>query len=151
MIESFGARISRLRAAYGWTQQELAERIAVSRVAISHWEMGLGVPSERTVTLLAGVFKQEPWELVADSTYPAGKAARLPLVAARYTVVEHELCLLDRDLHWLDQLHDARLTFDTCQAWLDRLSALDASVLDPRERQLLATARDRLLRVTSDQ
>ena len=37
-------------------------------------------PGERTVALLAGVFKVEPHELVADTNYPAAKAERLPVV-----------------------------------------------------------------------
>ncbi len=58
--ESFGKRIARLRQQRGWTQERLAERLAVSRVAVSHIEMGLSIPSERTVVLLAGLFDTEP-------------------------------------------------------------------------------------------
>ena len=72
--------IARLRHELGWTQQELAERLAISRVAVSHLESGTSVPSERTITLLAGVFKLEPHELVADTGYPIAKAERLPVV-----------------------------------------------------------------------
>jgi transcriptional regulator with XRE-family HTH domain len=141
MTETLGARLSRLRAALGWTQQELADRIAVSRVAVSHFEMDLAVPSERTVALLAGVFKQDPLALVAGTYYPSAKADRLPLVAARYTEVEKELCLLERDLQWLARLRDRRLTFDTCHGWLDRLTALEAATLDKHEQQSLDGAR----------
>ena len=140
MTETLGTRLSRLRATHGWTQQELADRVAVSRVAISHFEMDLAVPSERTIALLAGVFKQEPLALVADTYYPSGKAERLPLVVAWYTEVEKELCLLERDLQWLARLRDRRLTFDTCHAWIDRLAALDDTA-DKHERQLLDAAR----------
>jgi hypothetical protein len=67
----------------------------VSRVAVSHLEGGLNVPSERTVTILAGVFKREPHELVDGTNYPVAKAERLPVVACRYTEVELQLRLLD--------------------------------------------------------
>ncbi|MBM4420302.1 MAG: helix-turn-helix transcriptional regulator [Chloroflexi bacterium] len=70
------------------TQQQLADRIAISRVALSHIEAGMSWPSERTVVLLAGIFKVEPPELVASTTYPAEKAERLPTVACRYTEAE---------------------------------------------------------------
>jgi len=50
-----------MRGSLGWTQQDLADRLAVSRVAVSHIEAGLRDPGERTVTLLAGLFKVEPW------------------------------------------------------------------------------------------
>ncbi|MFM7678582.1 MAG: helix-turn-helix domain-containing protein, partial [Roseiflexaceae bacterium] len=59
-LASLGKRIATLRMQRGWTQERLAERLAVSRVAVSHIEMGLSVPSERTVVLLAGIFQCEP-------------------------------------------------------------------------------------------
>src|SRR4051812_44710794 len=74
--EPLSQRIARLRARRGWTQQELAERLAASRVAVSHFELGLALPSERTVVLLAGLFGLEPHELVAGTSYPAAKAER---------------------------------------------------------------------------
>ena len=95
MAESLGQRISKHRAELGWTQVELAERVGISRVALSHIEAGMSSAGERTVALLAGVFKLEPYELVAETDYPPAKAERLPVVAARYTEVEHQLALLD--------------------------------------------------------
>jgi len=66
--EPIGKRIARLRAGRGWTQQSLAARLAISRVAVSHIEMELSYPSERTITLLAGWLKLPPHELVATRT-----------------------------------------------------------------------------------
>ncbi len=149
MIETLGARLGRLRAAQGWTQQELAERIAVSRVAISHFEMDLAVPSERTVALLAGVFKQEPNMLVANTYCPPGKADRLPSIVACYTKVEKELCLLERDLAWLERLRDERLTFETCHDWIDRLNELESGAVDKHERGLIDAARTLVLRTAN--
>src|SRR5215216_3707256 len=74
--ETLGQRIARLRARRGTTKERLAERLAASRVAVSHFEMGLALPSERTLVLLAGLFKQEPHALVAGTNYPAAKAER---------------------------------------------------------------------------
>src|SRR5215207_8178378 len=102
--ESLGSRIARLRAARGWTQEQLAVRLAASRVAVSHFEMGLALPSERTVVLLAGLFKLEPHELVAGTSYPAAKAERLPPMACCYTEVEFQLALLRRDMEWATRL-----------------------------------------------
>ncbi len=149
MAETLGVRLGRLRALHGWTQQELSERIAVSRVAISHFEMDLAMPSERTIALLAGVFKTEPQTLVAGTYYPDGKTQRLPQVVARYTEVEKELCILTRDLEWLETLGDAQRTFATCQHWLDRLARLLDTCTDKHERKLLDRAqRDVLLRAS---
>src|SRR4051812_12589323 len=62
--QSLARRVAKLRAELGWTQQELSDRLGMSRAAVSHVEGGLSVPSERTVTLLAGLFHLEPHELV---------------------------------------------------------------------------------------
>lgn len=103
MTEPLHQRIARLRTERGWTQQEIAERLAISRVAVSHVEAGLSIPSERTVTLLAGLFKCEPGDLVAGTAYPDAKAERLPATACRYTEIELQLALIERDHHWLAQ------------------------------------------------
>ena len=42
--ESLGRRIAAHRAKLGLTQQELADRLAISRVAVSHLEAGLSDP-----------------------------------------------------------------------------------------------------------
>src|SRR3954449_3852009 len=114
---SLGRRIGTLRGSLGWTQQDLADRLGISRVAVSHIEAGLREPGERTVTLLAGLFKVEPWELVAGTAYPEGKTERLPVVACRYTEVELQLRLLELDL---ERGIDARQRVD----WSTRLDTL---------------------------
>ncbi len=144
MPEQLGDRLARYRAVLGWTQQELAERIGASRVAVSHFEMGLQVPSERTVALLAGVFHVEPDELVANTYYPPAKSERLPAVAARYTVIEHEIALLERDLMWIERLvhmpHSYGLALETLHGWLQRLAQLLDGTPHHRSRQQLQAA-----------
>ena len=143
--EPFGERVARLRSTGRWTQQELAERVAISRVAVSHLELGISTPSERTVALLAGVFKMEPAALVDGTTYPDAKAERLPLVAARYTEAELQVRLMRRDLAWLESLADGEVagtrSSEILGAWHRRLSDLEAGTLGPRERRLLRGAR----------
>ncbi|MGE0795797.1 MAG: helix-turn-helix transcriptional regulator [Acidimicrobiia bacterium] len=56
MPEKLGRRIAERRAVLGWTQSDLADRLGISRVAVSHLEAGMSQPGERTVALLAGVF-----------------------------------------------------------------------------------------------
>ncbi len=139
-MDSLGRRIAKRRAELGWTQQELADRIAVSRVALSHLESDLSSAGERTVALLAGVFGLEPHELVSGSTYPAAKADRLPLVVARHTEVELQCRLLDRDLDELARTGD-RTRLD---GWAARLAALHGEAHDARQRTLLDQAGARL-------
>jgi transcriptional regulator with XRE-family HTH domain len=142
--EPLGQRIARLRAQRGWTQGDLAERLAASRVAVSHFEMGLALPSERTIVLLAGLFRMEPHELVEGTGYPAAKAERLPAVACRYTEVELQLALLERDLLWLARLPDAAARRETIAAWHARLAALHSRAWDAGERRMLDAALARL-------
>ena len=135
--QPLGRRISELRNELGWTQQDLAERLGVSRVAVSHMEAGLSTPGERTVTLLAGLFKVEPVELVAGTSYPMAKAERLPVVACRYTEVELQLRLLAAD--------EERGTADVVE-WRERLKVLAKSTYDRREQEAVVAALLRLQR-----
>lgn len=130
-MDDLGKRVARLRGELGWTQQDLADRLGISRVAVSHLEAGMSVPGERTVTLLAGVFKLEPHELVADTAYPTAKAERLPVVACRYTEVELQLRLFERDL--------ATGTGDLAE-WGHQLTTLLALAHDHREQEALRAA-----------
>ena len=134
---ALGQRIAQLRAELGWTQQELADRLAISRVAVSHLEAGMSTTGERTIALLAGLFKLEPHELVSGTNYPLAKAERLPVVVCRYTEVELQLRLLELDEE--RGLDDARRS-----DWAERLRLLDKSTHDRRESELLADARRRL-------
>lgn len=125
-----------MRTAAGWTQQDLASRLAVSRVAVSHLEAGVSVPGERTVALLAGLFKLEPHELVTGTNYPPAKAERLPVVVCRYTEVELQLRLLERDIERTGAGFDPVLTGE----WRVRLTKLLTGTHDLRERQALEEA-----------
>ncbi len=137
---SLGRRIAALRVERGWTQQDLAERLGVSRVAVSHLETDINSPGERTVALLAGLFRMEPHDLVDATSYPVAKADRLPVVVARWTEVEHQLALLDRDLRWLESA-ERPIAQRVLAAWNTTLEALAATVHDPSEQRLVAEAR----------
>jgi len=148
---SLGQRIAGLRVDRGWTQQQLADRLGISRVAVSHLETDLNTPSERTVALLAGCFRMEPHDLVAAMSYPVAKADRLPLVVTRWTEVEHQLALLARDLWWLDggaassastvASADAATVERVLGEWEVALAKLAAGVADPADAASLAEAR----------
>jgi transcriptional regulator with XRE-family HTH domain len=130
---SLGTRLAAHRKALGWTQQDLADRLGASRQAVSLMESGLSTPSERTVALLAGIFKVAPHDLVAGTGYPAAKAERLPVVACSYTEVELQLRLLEAD--------EAAGRLD---GWDERLRMLLKETHDPRERALVTAERARL-------
>ena len=132
---SLGRRIAELRNGLGWTQQELAGRVGISRAALSHVEAGMSTPGERTIALLAGIFKLEPHELVAGTSYPVAKAERLPVVVTRYTEVELQLALLERDLE---------LGVTGAADWDERLRLLAKATYDARELAAIEGARRRL-------
>jgi len=124
-----------------WTQADLAARLGASRVAVSHFEVGLALPSERTVVLLAGLFKVEPHELVAGTNYPNAKQERLPATVCRYTELELQLALLRRDLTWLERLRtdptSAVSQADILGMWRVRLDGWRAMSLEQSERSLI--------------
>jgi transcriptional regulator with XRE-family HTH domain len=149
--ENIGKRIARLRQERGWTQQDLANRLAISRVGVSHIEMELSLPSERTITLLAGLFKLAPYKLVEGTTYPAAKAERLPPNACCYTSFELDLALLKNDLEWLAQL-EARQAGNLAywkrslwEKWEPRLEQRELETVDAWEKAQLLEARRRLI------
>lgn len=155
MTESIGKRIARLRQEHDWTQQSLASRLAISRVAISHFEMDLTIPNERTITLLAGLFKLTPHTLVDGTTYPQAKAERLPLIACCYTELEMDLALMENDLAWLNRLKDnpnpelceewQRLQLIIFEKWNSKLlNKLDENI-DVRDKEIIAQKRHHLL------
>lgn len=58
----FKDRLKELRKEKGLSQQELADKIYVSRSAICKWEMGNGVPSEINIEALCNFFEvEEEW------------------------------------------------------------------------------------------
>ena len=115
-------------------------------MAVSHLETDINTPSERTVAMLAGLFRMEPHDLVEATSYPVAKSDRLPLVVARWTEVEHQLAMLGRDLWWLDGSSlvgtaDRATVERVLGEWEIVLAKLADRVLDPEGAAALATAR----------
>lgn len=61
---SLGRRISSLRKAQGWTQEQLAEKMGVSAQAVSKWENDLSCPDISALPLLASLFHVTTDELL---------------------------------------------------------------------------------------
>jgi transcriptional regulator with XRE-family HTH domain len=149
--EAIGRRIARLRQEQGWTQQSLAARLAISRVAVSHIEMDLITPGERTITLLAGILKKTPHDLVADTTYPLAKAERLPELTCSFTVLELELALFENDLSWLERIAGqpdySRLRDEIYRNWAIRMEEWAGWSMEERDRQSINAAKEALARI----
>lgn len=63
---TFDEKLKSLRKAKGLTQDELADKIFVTRTAVSKWETGQGYPSIESLKLLAKLFDVTIDELVSD-------------------------------------------------------------------------------------
>lgn len=62
----FHDRLKKYRKERGLTQEELADKLHVSRSAVAKWENGLGLPSSESLEDLAAFFGTTQEELLAD-------------------------------------------------------------------------------------
>ena len=61
---NFGDKLKQIRANQGLSQEQLAEKIGVSRQAITKWETNRGLPDVENMIILAEIFKVTLDELV---------------------------------------------------------------------------------------
>ncbi|MBP5242970.1 MAG: helix-turn-helix transcriptional regulator [Clostridia bacterium] len=72
---TFGEKLQNLRKENGWTQEELAEKLFVTRTAISKWETDKGFPSIDSLKLIANTFGVTLDELISDEDVENKKRA----------------------------------------------------------------------------
>ena len=53
---TFGEKLQKLRKAKGWTQEDLAAQISISRQALSKWEQGAVIPDTENVLQISKIF-----------------------------------------------------------------------------------------------
>ena len=71
----FNEKLQGLRKRHGLTQEALAQRLFVSRAAVSRWESGRGYPGIDSLKAIADCFSVTVDELLsADETLPAAEA-----------------------------------------------------------------------------
>ncbi len=143
-LPAFGDRIAQLRVERGWTQQQLADRLAMSRTALSHLEAGMRVASERTVVILAGVFATPPHELVAGTSYPQAKSDRLPTIVALHTEVDMALALCAAELSVARRCGDSSVVVERTSFWSHCLGELAGQWTDPVDRRRLDASRRKM-------
>lgn len=66
MIMDFNVKLQQLRNQKGLTQEQLAEKVFVSRVAVAKWESGRGYPNLESLKKLAKVFEVSIDELLSS-------------------------------------------------------------------------------------
>lgn len=64
---NIGEKIYNLRQEKGWSQDELAEKLSVSRQSVSKWESGKTLPDSDKIILLSGLFSVTADFLLKDS------------------------------------------------------------------------------------
>lgn len=72
---NFYEKLYELRKAAGMTQNDLAEKLNVSRQAVSRWEMGTAMPDVENLITISDLFGVTLDELLKDGT---GSAAPMP-------------------------------------------------------------------------
>ena len=70
-MNNIGKNIKKLRQEKGITQEQLAERLHVTRQAVSNWEIGKTQPDIETLTVLAEFFEVTVEELIYGKTTQA--------------------------------------------------------------------------------
>ena len=79
---TFGEKLQALRKARGWSQEELATQINVSRQALSKWESGASVPDTENVVALSRLFGVSTDYLLLENGETAAQAAPTAAPAA---------------------------------------------------------------------
>ena len=70
-MDHFTQNLRRARKAAGLTQQQLADRLHVTRQSVSSWELGRTEPDLQTLTELAEVFGTDAGSLLGEAGRPA--------------------------------------------------------------------------------
>ena len=68
--ETLGERIRAARQAAGLSQEKLAERLGLTRQAVTKWETGQSAPSTENLLHLAEVMQRAGVPAVAGSNHP---------------------------------------------------------------------------------
>lgn len=72
---TFGEKLQALRKARGWSQEELATQVNVSRQALSKWESGASVPDTENVVALSRLFGVSTDYLLLENGETTAQAA----------------------------------------------------------------------------
>ncbi len=85
-VEAFGERIRSLRIERNLTQQELADRLFVSRKTIGNWESGSCLPDISSLSALAGILGVQTYELL-DEMYTDGDGSPIIIVVEKERII----------------------------------------------------------------
>ena len=111
----FGEKLQMLRKARGWSQEELAQQINVSRQALSKWESGASIADTENVIALSRLFGvSTDYLLLRESeTTSAPAAVTTPMKEKKWPVPR---------IAWLVVLFVSALGLIALQIWAGTLS-----------------------------
>ena len=70
-------KIIKLRKRNAWSQEELAEKLDVTRQTVSKWELGQTTPDADKLTKMATIFNVTANDLLDENTEPAEKESKV--------------------------------------------------------------------------
>ena len=70
MTKPFGEMLHRLRIKNGLSQQQLADKLHVSRPSVANWEVGRRIPDAATITQIAQILDEDVAVLLATTAEP---------------------------------------------------------------------------------
>lgn len=82
----FSEKLKQIRNNEGISQEQLAERIGVSRQAVTKWETGKGLPDIENMTILAEIFKVTLDELISG-TVPKNEKSEMLTSETAYDMI----------------------------------------------------------------
>ena len=137
---NFGQKLKDIRKAQGLSQEQLAEKIGVSRQAITKWETGRGLPDMENMMILAEIFKTTLDELVSEAM-PEHQTVTAP--------VWHSETVYDVDMRMHFDIHigaanrltvcsgdDEKLRVDFASETMENIGSLFKVKLDEKHQKL---------------
>ena len=111
----FGEKLQMLRKARGWSQEELAQQINVSRQALSKWESGASIADTENVIALSRLFGVTTDYLLLEESEAASAPAAVsaPMKEKKWPVPR---------IAWLVVLFVSALGLIALQIWAGTLS-----------------------------
>ncbi|MCM1494766.1 MAG: helix-turn-helix domain-containing protein [Bacteroides sp.] len=138
---NFSEKLKEIRKKEGVSQEQLAEKIGVSRQAITKWETGKGLPDVENMVIIAEIFKTTIDELLTDST-AAAKTDPEPFLYTSETIYD-----IDCEKHFdvnigsaaailLSSGEDEKLHIKLSSETLENLDSMFKIKLDEKKNKL---------------
>ncbi|MCM1044721.1 MAG: helix-turn-helix domain-containing protein [Candidatus Gastranaerophilales bacterium] len=153
---NFSEKLKEIRKKEGISQEQLAERIGVSRQAITKWETGKGLPDVENMVIIAEIFKTTIDELLMDS---AAKIAPETFVYTSETIYDID-CAKHFDINigsaaaiLLSSGDDEKLHIKLSSEMLENLASLFKIKLDEKKNRLdvICQNKDKLSRYEAEE